>query len=174
LALADKVKDEAGEVIDKVRRTGRDVLMLTGDNHKTAKGVADQLGIERFEAGIKPDQKAVIVETLRRADRNVMMVGDGINDAPALAAADIGVALGSGTDVAVESADIILVRDNLSSLVEALEISSLTFNAIPLAAGVFYTMFGVGLSPIIAAGAMAFSSLFVVTNSLRLLKSKQA
>ena len=189
LALADKVKDEAGEVIDKVRRTGRDVLMLTGDNHKTARGVADQLGIERFEAGIKPDQKAVIVETLRRADRNVMMVGDGINDAPALAAADIGVALGSGTDVAVESADIILVRDNLSSLVEALEISSLTFKtikqnlfwaffynitAIPLAAGVFYTMFGVGLSPIIAAGAMAFSSLFVVTNSLRLLKSKQA
>ena len=187
MALADKVKDEAGEVIDKVHKTGREVLMLTGDNHKTARGVANQLGIERFEAGIKPDQKAVIVETLRRADKKVMMVGDGINDAPALAAADIGVALGSGTDVAMESADIILVRDNLSALVEMLEISRLTFNtikqnlfwaffyniiAIPLAAGVFYKILGWGLSPIIAAGAMAFSSLFVVSNSLRLLKSK--
>ncbi|MEW5925259.1 MAG: heavy metal translocating P-type ATPase [Candidatus Zixiibacteriota bacterium] len=187
MALADKVKDEAGEVIDKVHKTGREVLMLTGDNHKTARGVASQLGIEKFEAGIKPDQKAVIVETLRRADRKVMMVGDGINDAPALAAADIGVALGSGTDVAMESADIILVRDNLSTLVEMLEISRLTFKtikqnlfwaffyniiAIPLAAGVFYKIFGWGLSPIIAAGAMAFSSLFVVSNSLRLLKSK--
>ncbi|PKK82017.1 MAG: copper-translocating P-type ATPase [candidate division Zixibacteria bacterium HGW-Zixibacteria-1] len=187
LAMADKVKDEAGEVIDKVRKTGREVLMLTGDNHKTARGVADQLGIEKFEAGIKPDQKAIIVETLRRADRRVMMVGDGINDAPALAAADIGVALGTGTDVAMESADIILVRDNLSALVEMLEISRLTFRtikqnlfwaffyniiAIPLAAGLFYTLFGWGLSPIIAAGTMAFSSVFVVTNSLRLLKIK--
>ena len=187
VSLTDKVKDEAGEVIDKVRNTGREVLMLTGDNHKTAKGVADQLGLVKFEAGIKPDQKAIMVETLRRADKNVMMVGDGINDAPALAAADIGVALGSGTDVAMESADIILVRDNLLSLVEALEISAVTFKtikqnlfwaffyniiAIPLAAGVFYPWFGWSLSPIVAAAAMSFSSLFVVTNSLRLLKAK--
>jgi Cu+-exporting ATPase len=188
LSLADKIKDEAAGVIDKVKNSGRQVVMLTGDNHRTAAGVAKNLGVDRFEAAVKPDQKALIVDTFRRADRNVMMVGDGINDAPALAAANIGVALGSGTDVAMESADIILVRDDLNALIEALEISRLTFRtikqnlfwaffyniiAIPLAAGLFYPLFGWGLSPIIAAAAMAFSSLFVVTNSLRLLQVKK-
>ncbi|SYZ74597.1 Probale copper-transporting ATPase PacS [Candidatus Zixiibacteriota bacterium] len=185
-ALSDKIKDEAGEVINKIQKTDREVIMLTGDNVKTARGVAAQLGIDKFEAGIRPDQKATIVETFRRAGKSVMMVGDGINDAPALAAADIGVSLGSGTDVAMESADIILVRDDLQSLLEALQISKMTFRtikqnlfwaffynviAIPLAAGALYPVFGWGLSPIIAAGAMAFSSLFVVTNSLRLLRT---
>ncbi|UCD94878.1 MAG: copper-translocating P-type ATPase, partial [Candidatus Zixiibacteriota bacterium] len=188
LSLADKIKDEAAGVIDRIKKSGRQAIMLTGDNYKTAGGVAKSLGVDRFEAEVKPDQKALIVDTFRRADRNVIMVGDGINDAPALAAADIGVALGSGTDVAMESADIILVRDDLNSLIEALEISRLTFRtikqnlfwaffyniiAIPLAAGLFYPLFGWGLSPIVAAAAMAFSSLFVVTNSLRLLQVKK-
>ncbi len=185
-ALSDKIKDEAGEVINKIQAGGREVIMLTGDNIKTAKGVATELGIKKFEASVRPDQKAIIVETYRRAGNNVMMVGDGINDAPALAAADIGVSLGSGTDVAMESADIILVRDDLHTLLEALEISRLTFRTIkqnlfwaffynvigiPIAAGVLYPILGWGLSPIIAAGAMAFSSLFVVTNSLRLMRT---
>ncbi len=189
LALADKIKEEAPEVINKIKKSGRKVVLLTGDNYRTAKGVANNLGIEKFEAGIKPDQKAVIVEAFRCADFNVMMVGDGINDAPALAAANIGVALGTGTDVAIESADIILVREDLNSLPEALEIASMTYRtikqnlfwaffynivAIPLAAGLFYPMFGWGLSPVVAAGAMAFSSLFVISNSLRLLKVKKA
>ncbi|MCX6826034.1 MAG: heavy metal translocating P-type ATPase [candidate division Zixibacteria bacterium] len=183
--LADKIKDEAPEVINKIRQSGREVVMLTGDNHKTAKGVARALGIDRFEAGLKPELKATIVDTYRRAGKNVIMVGDGINDAPALAAADIGVALGSGTDVAIESADIILVRNDLRALLEALDISQMTFKtikqnlfwaffynivAIPIAAGALYPLFGFGLSPVIAAGAMAFSSVFVVTNSLRLLR----
>jgi Cu+-exporting ATPase len=185
LAIADKIKDEAPAVISKILESGREVMMLSGDNYKTAGSVARQLGISKFEAGIKPDQKALIVETLRRVGNKVIMVGDGINDAPALAAADIGVALGSGTDVAMESADIILVRDNLVALVEAIEISQLTYRvikqnlfwaffyniiSIPIAAGVLYPLFGFGLSPIIAAAAMSFSSLFVVSNSLRLLK----
>lgn len=187
LSLADRIKDEAGAVIDALQKSGREVVILTGDNHKTARGVAANLGVGKFEANIKPDQKALIVDTLKRAGNDVIMVGDGINDAPALATANVGVALGSGTDVAMESADIILVRNDLGSLVEALEISRLTFRtikqnlfwaffynviAIPLAAGLFYPIFGWGLSPIIAAGAMAFSSLSVVTNSLRLLKVK--
>ncbi|HHI02676.1 MAG TPA: HAD family hydrolase, partial [candidate division Zixibacteria bacterium] len=146
---------------------------------------AKTLTVGRFEAGVKPDQKATIVETYRRAGNKVMMVGDGINDAPALASADIGVALGGGTDVAIESADIILVRDDLESLLETFNISHMTYRiikqnlfwafsynviAIPIAAGLFYPVFGWSLSPIVAAAAMAFSSLFVISNSLRLLK----
>jgi Cu+-exporting ATPase len=184
-ALADKIKDEAPAVVNKIKQSGREVLMLTGDNYKTARGIANQLGISKFEACIKPEQKALIVETFQRAGNRVIMVGDGINDAPALAVADIGVAVGSGTDVAIESADIILVKDNLHSLLEALEISSLTYKtikqnlfwaffyniiSIPIAAGALYPLFGFGLSPVIAAAAMSFSSLFVVTNSLRLMR----
>jgi Cu+-exporting ATPase len=188
LALADKIREEASEVLNAINRTGREIIILTGDNFKTARGVAKILGVGRFEAEIKPDQKAMIVETYRRAGARVIMVGDGINDAPALAAADIGVALGSGTDVAIESADIILVRSDLEALSETLKISRLTFRtikqnlfwaffynliAIPVAAGLFYPLFGWTLSPAIAAAAMAFSSLFVVSNSLRLLRSKE-
>ena len=187
LALADRVKDEAAAVIDIIQKSGYEAIILTGDNYRTASGVAAQLGVGRFEAGIKPDQKALMVEVLRRAGNIVIMVGDGINDAPALAAADIGVALGSGADAAIESADIILVRDNLETLVEALSISKLTYKtikqnlfwaffynilAVPLAAGLFYPLFGWSLSPVVAAAAMAFSSLLVVSNSMRLLKVK--
>ncbi len=188
LALSDKIRDEAPQVLNEISQTGREIVILTGDNYLTAKGVAKTLTVGRFEAGAKPDQKAIIVETYRRAGNRVMMVGDGINDAPALASADIGVALGSGTDVAIESADIILVRDNLDSLLETFNISRLTYQiikqnlfwafaynviAIPLAAGLFYPVFGWSLSPVVAAAAMAFSSLFVVSNSLRLLKTNK-
>ncbi len=188
LALADKIRDEAPQVLNEISQSGRKVVILTGDNYKTARGVAKTLTVGRFEAGVKPDQKAIIVETYRRAGYNVMMVGDGINDAPALAAADIGVALGSGTDVAIESADIILVRNDLDSLLETFNISRMTYRiikqnlfwafaynviAIPIASGLFYPVFGWSLSPVVAAAAMAFSSLFVISNSLRLLKSEK-
>jgi Cu+-exporting ATPase len=184
-ALADRIREEAPEVINNILKGGREVVMLTGDNYKTARGVAASLGIKKFEAAIGPEQKTTIIETYRRAGKKVIMVGDGINDAPALAAADIGVAVGSGTDVAMESADIILVRNNLNALLEALKISAMTFKtikqnlfwaffynviAIPIAAGVLYPLLGMGLSPVIAAAAMSFSSVFVVSNSLRLLR----
>ncbi|UCD17022.1 MAG: copper-translocating P-type ATPase [Candidatus Zixiibacteriota bacterium] len=187
LGLADRIKVEAPGVISAIQKSGQEVVVLTGDNHRTAAGVAALLGVGRFESGVKPDQKALMVEGFRRAGNTVVMVGDGINDAPALAAADIGVALGSGTDAAIESADIVLVRDNLEALLEAFTVSRLTYRtikqnlfwaffynilAIPLAAGLFYPLFGWSLSPVIAAGAMAFSSVLVVSNSIRLLKVK--
>jgi Cu+-exporting ATPase len=184
--LFDTVKDEAALVIDKLVKSGREVIMLTGDNQRTATGVASLLGISKFEAGIKPDQKSVIVQALQQSGAGVVMVGDGINDAPALAAADVGVALGTGTDAAIESADAILVRDNLETVSEAFDISALTYRtikqnlfwaffynvlAIPLAAGLFYPVLGWSLSPVIAAAAMSISSILVVTNSVRLLKT---
>jgi len=185
ISLADNIREEAPGVLSSINQSGREIIILTGDNHQTAAGVAASIGVGKFEAEVKPDQKSLIIDTYRRAGNKVMMIGDGINDAPALAAADIGVAMGSGTDVAIESADIILVKSDLGSLLEALKISEMTYGtirqnlfwaffyniiAIPLAAGLFYPLFGWSLSPVIAAGAMAFSSLFVVTNSLRLLK----
>jgi len=186
-ALADKIRDEAPEVMNKLAVAGFEVIILTGDNFQTARGVAKALGVGRFEAEVKPDKKSVIVETYRRAGSRAMMVGDGINDAPALAAADVGVALGSGTDVAIESADIILVRNDLETLLQALDVSRMTYRtikqnlfwafiyniiAVPLAAGVLYPVMGWALSPVFAAGIMALSSLFVVSNSLRLLRVK--
>lgn len=186
-SLFDTVKEEAALVIDRLTKSGREIIMLTGDNPRTAAGVAALLGLSRFEAGIKPDQKSVIVRALQQSGTGVVMVGDGINDAPALAAADVGVALGTGTDAAMESADVILVRDNLEALSEAFEISALTYKtikqnlfwaffynvlAIPLAAGLFYPVFGWSLSPVIAAAAMSISSVLVVTNSVRLLNTK--
>ncbi len=186
-ALADKIRDEAPKVLNRLSSSGREVVILTGDNFQTARGVAKALGVGRFEAEVKPDKKSVVVETFRRAGNVTMMVGDGINDAPALAAADIGVAMGSGTDVAIESADIILIRSDLDSLLQAFDISRMTYLTIkqnlfwafiynvimiPLAAGIFYPLLGLTLSPAVAAGVMALSSLFVVTNSLRLLRVK--
>jgi len=186
-ALADKIRDEAPGVMSKLAAKGYEVIILTGDNFQTARGVAKVLGVGRFEAEVKPDKKSVIVETYHRAGSMTMMVGDGINDAPALAAADVGVALGSGTDVAIESADIILVRNDLETLLQALNVSRATYRtikqnlfwafiyniiAVPLAAGVLYPVLGWSLSPVFAAGIMALSSLFVVSNSLRLLHVK--
>jgi Cu+-exporting ATPase len=161
--------------------------MLTGDNRTTAQAVARRLGIGEVEAEVLPDQKSAVVERLRRQGRVVAMAGDGVNDAPALAAADVGIAMGTGTDVAIESAGVTLLKGDLGGIVKARRLSQATmgnirqnlffafiYNAagVPIAAGVLYPFFGLLLSPIIAAAAMALSSLSVVGNSLRLRQTK--
>ncbi len=183
ISVADRLRSDAREVVTRLRNSMSKVTMLSGDNRRTAEGVAGSVGLDSFEAEIRPDQKQIIVESYRKAGFKVAMVGDGINDAPALAAADVGVAVGNGTDVAVETADVVLVRPELSTLVKTFEVARATLRiikqnlfwaffyniaAIPLAAGLFYPLFGWTLSPTVAAAAMAFSSVFVVTNSLRL------
>ena len=161
--------------------------MLTGDNRTTAQAVARQLGIDEVEAEILPDGKSAVVEKLRREGRVVAMAGDGVNDAPALAAADVGIAMGTGTDVAIESAGITLLNGDLTGIVRARRLSQATmrnirqnlffafvYNAagVPVAAGVLYPVFGMLLSPIIAAAAMALSSVSVIGNALRLRATK--
>ncbi|HKK21134.1 MAG TPA: heavy metal translocating P-type ATPase [candidate division Zixibacteria bacterium] len=183
LALADAIRSEAKDVIASLKNRTRHITMLSGDNYRTAGGVAKAIGIEAFEAEVQPSQKQTIVESLRKSGGRVAMVGDGINDAPALAAADVGIALGSGTDVAMEAADVVLVRSDMRAVLRTLNVSRQTMRvirqnlfwafiynilAIPIAAGLFYPAFGWTLSPMVAAGAMAFSSVFVVSNSLRL------
>jgi Cu+-exporting ATPase len=157
--------------------------MLTGDNRTTAQAVATRLGIAEVEAEVLPDQKSAVVERLKREGRVVAMAGDGVNDAPALAAADVGIAMGSGTDVAIESAGITLLKGDLTGMVRARRLSQATmrnirqnlvfafiYNAagVPIAAGLLYPAFGLLLSPMIAAAAMSLSSFSVVTNALRL------
>jgi Cu+-exporting ATPase len=157
--------------------------MLTGDNKTTAAAVARRLGIMEVEAEVLPDQKSAVVAKLQKEGRSVAMAGDGVNDAPALAAADVGIAMGTGTDVAIESAGITLLKGDLTGIVRARRLSQATmrnirqnlffafvYNAagVPIAAGVLYPIFGILLSPIIAAAAMALSSVSVVSNSLRL------
>jgi Cu+-exporting ATPase len=161
--------------------------MLTGDSKATAVAVARQLGIEEFEAGVLPDKKSETVARLQREACIVAMAGDGVNDAPALAQADIGIAMGTGTDVAIESADITLVKGDLAGIARARKLSRATmknirqnlffafiYNAlgVPIAAGVLYPFFGLLLSPILAAAAMSFSSVSVISNSLRLRRLK--
>jgi Cu+-exporting ATPase len=157
--------------------------MLTGDNRTTAQAVGRKLGIDEVEAEVLPDQKSAVVARLKGEGRIVAMAGDGVNDAPALAAADVGIAMGSGTDVAIESAGVTLLKGDLNGIVRARRLSEATmsnirqnlffafiYNAagIPIAAGLLYPIFGILLSPIIAAAAMALSSVSVVTNALRL------
>jgi Cu+-exporting ATPase len=183
VVVADPIKDSALEAVAELRRSGIHVVMMTGDNRRTADAVARKVGIEEVMAEVLPDQKQARVEALRRAGRRVAMAGDGINDAPALAAADVGIAMGTGTDVAMESAAVTLVRGDLGGIVRARRLSratmgnirqnlffSFVFNAagVPIAAGVLYPWFGILLSPIIAGAAMAFSSVAVIGNSLRL------
>jgi Cu+-exporting ATPase len=161
--------------------------MLTGDNATTAKAVASKLNIDRVEADVLPDQKAAIVKELQSAGKVVAMAGDGINDAPALAQSQVGIAMGTGTDVAMESAGVTLVKGDLRGIVKAIALSRATmknirqnlffafiYNAlgVPVAAGVLYPFFGILLSPIIAAAAMSFSSVSVILNALRLKKTK--
>lgn len=183
IAIADPVKPDAAETLATLRREGLRIVMLTGDNRITAQAVAAALGIDEVEADVLPERKSAVVAQLRKQGRIVAMAGDGINDAPALAAADVGIAMGSGTDVAIESAGITLVRGDLSALVRARRLSRATmanirqnllfafiYNAagVPVAAGVLYPFFGILLSPVIAAAAMSFSSVSVITNALRL------
>ena len=183
IALADSLKPEAVAAVLRLREQGFRVALITGDNQQTAKAVAYELGIDDVLAEVLPDRKADEVGRLQSKFGVVAMVGDGINDAPALAQADVGIAIGSGTDVAIESADAVLVRNDLRAVVGAIELSHKTmktirqnlfwafgYNAIgiPVAAGLLYPWTGWLLSPIIASAAMALSSISVVTNSLRL------
>jgi Cu+-exporting ATPase len=185
--LADRIRSEATETVARLKAIMSKVSMISGDNRKTAAGVAQLVGLNDFEAEILPQQKKYMVESYRKSGFNVAMVGDGINDAPALAMANVGVAIGSGTDIAMEAADVVLVRPELTSLPKMFELSRVTMKiirqnlfwaffynivAIPVAAGLFYPLMGLSLSPVIAAAAMAFSSVFVVSNSLRLTRLK--
>jgi Cu+-exporting ATPase len=181
--IADPVKQTTAQALASLRAEGIELVMLTGDNLTTAEAVARQLGIDAVEADVLPDEKAAVVARLKAEGRIVAMAGDGVNDAPALAAADVGIAMGPGTDVAMESAGVTLLKGDLNGIVRARELSQATmanirqnlffafaYNAagVPIAAGVLYPVFGILLSPMIAAAAMALSSFSVVANALRL------
>ena len=187
LGIADPIKPEAPEAVHDLQRAGLRVVMLTGDNQTTAEAVARKLGISDFEAGVLPDHKADVIKKLQDKGSTVAMAGDGINDAPALAAANVGVAMATGTDVAMESAGITLLKGDLRALVRARRLShavmrnikqnlffAFIYNllGVPVAAGILYPKFGLLLSPIIAAAAMSFSSVSVITNALRLRRVK--
>src|SRR6266481_453373 len=183
IAIADPVKRTTPDALNALSQEGVRVVMLTGDNKTTAQAVARRLGIKEVEAEVLPDQKSAVVAKLEKEGRAVAMAGDGVNDAPALAAAEVGIAMGTGTDVAIESAGVTLLKGDLTGIVRARRLSQATmrnirqnlffafvYNAagVPIAAGVLYPVFGILLSPIIAAAAMAMSSVSVVGNSLRL------
>jgi Cu+-exporting ATPase len=183
IAIADPIKSTTRASLAALRREGIRIVMLTGDNRTTAEAVARQVGIDEVEAEVLPDQKSAVVARLKQAGHVVAMAGDGVNDAPALAAADVGIAMGSGTDVAIESAGVTLLRGDLTGIVRARRLSEATmrnirqnmffafiYNAagVPVAAGVLYPPFGILLSPVIAAAAMALSSVSVIGNALRL------
>ncbi len=189
IAVSDPLKSQARAVVEQLQRAGLQVRLLTGDRPETALAIAQELGLsaEQVVAGVRPQDKAQVIRALQQQGERVAMVGDGINDAPALAQAEVGIALGSGTDVAVETGQIILMRDDLQDVVRALRLSQATFNkirtnlvwafgynllTIPAAAGVFYPAFGLLLSPSVAGLLMAFSSLSVVTNSLLLRRAR--
>ncbi len=185
LVVADPIKDTSLQAIRDLRDLGIRVMMLTGDNRATAENVAGKLGITEFEADVLPEKKAEIVQRLQQEGRVVAMAGDGVNDAPALAVADVGIAMGTGTDIAMESGGVTLVKGDLVGIVRARKLSEATMRnirqnlffafvynslGVPVAAGVLYPFFGILLSPILAAAAMSFSSVSVITNSLRLRK----
>ena len=187
IAIADPVKTSTPQALKDLASAGIRVIMLTGDNRITAEAIGRRLGIVDIEADVMPDQKSAVVERLRAEGRVVAMAGDGVNDAPALAAADVGIAMGSGTDVAIESAGVTLLKGDLTGIVRAQHLSKATMRnirqnlffafaynvaGIPVAAGVLYPVFGLLLSPIIAAAAMALSSVSVIGNALRLKRVK--
>jgi Cu+-exporting ATPase len=183
IAVADPIKETAAEAIAKLHAQGLKIVMATGDNETTAQAVARELGIDEVHAGLRPEDKLALIESLQKKGRIVAMAGDGINDAPALARADVGIAMGTGADVAMESAGITLLKGDLRGVVRAVNLARATmrnikqnlffafvYNAlgVPVAAGVLYPVFGILLSPMIAAAAMSFSSVSVVGNALRL------
>ena len=184
-AIADPIKDSAATAIADLRKEGLRVIMLTGDNRTTAEAVARRLGLDQVCAEVLPEQKSEEVKRLQAEGRIVAMAGDGINDAPALSQAHVGIAMGTGTDVAMESAGVTLIKGDLKGIVRARRLSRATMNnirqnlafaflynmlGVPIAAGVLYPFFGLLLSPMIASLAMTFSSVSVIVNALRLRK----
>lgn len=182
---ADRVKETSAKAISEMRKAGLDVIMLTGDNKATAKAIGKELELTDIISDVLPQDKERIVADIQKKGKRVAMVGDGINDSPALARADVGIAIGSGTDIAIESADIVLMKDDLADVCDVIDFSKKTIRnikqnlfwaliyntiGIPIAAGVLYPAFGMTLSPMIAAACMSFSSIFVTTNALRLYK----
>lgn len=187
IAVSDTLKENSPQTVKSLKQMGLEVVMLTGDNERAAAAIARQVGIERVLAEISPDKKAEIVKRIQMEGKKVGMVGDGVNDAPALAQADVGIAIGTGTDVAIETSDITLIGGDLRGVVTAIALSRATIRnikqnlfwafayntlLIPVAAGLLYPFFGILLDPILAAGAMAFSSVTVVSNALRLRRFK--
>ena len=183
IAVADVLKTDSAEAVVNMKKLGLSVVMLTGDNRQTANAIAQQAGVTEIISDVLPADKAGAVEKLQKAGHRVLMVGDGINDAPALATADVGMAIGSGTDIAIDSADVVLMQNSLCGIGKAVELSKATIRnikqnlfwaffynclGIPIAAGVLYPAFGIQLSPMLGAAAMSISSVFVVTNALRL------
>jgi P-type Cu+ transporter len=183
IAIADPLRPRAVETVRALRSRGLEVALVTGDHERTAQAIARRTGIDHVVAGVSPEGKVAEIERLRASGHVVAMVGDGINDAPALAGADVGIAIGTGTDIALEAADVALMRGDPYGVVEAIDLSRRTMRTmrqnlfwafvynvigIPIAAGVLYPAFGLLLNPIFASAAMAFSSVSVVTNSLRL------
>jgi Cu+-exporting ATPase len=187
IAFADRVRPTTPEAVQALNALGLRVVMLTGDAEATARAVAGRLGIDEVYAGMLPAMKRERVMALRAEGRRVAMAGDGVNDAPALAEADVGIAMGTGTDVAMESADVVLVKGDLRAIVRAVKLSravmrnirqnlfwAFAYNAmgVPVAAGVLYPWLGVLMSPMVAAAAMSFSSVTVIVNALRLRDAK--
>ena len=185
--MADPIKDSTPDAVVALKQMGLRLVMLTGDNRKTAAAIAHELGIEQFEAEVLPDRKLEIVKHMQAEGHVVAMAGDGINDAPALAQANVGIAMGTGTDIAMESGGITLVKGDLRGVVRARNLSQATMNnirqnlffafvynmlGVPIAAGVLYPFFGLLLRPVFAAAAMSFSSVSVIANALRLRRAR--
>ena len=187
VSVADALKETSVEAIRKIKELGIEVHMLTGDNRLTADYIGKKVGVDHVIAEVLPNDKASVVDSLQKDGKCVMMVGDGINDAPALVQADVGVAIGSGSDIALDSSDVVLMKSDLHDVYKAIKLSKATIRNIkqnlfwaffynvcglPIAAGVLYPINGMLLSPIIGGLAMSFSSVFVVSNALRLRKIK--